>query len=101
MRYSLTFILLAGFAALAAAQMRSIPNDAQRAQMRHLYDTTMALDGRESRLAPGAQIRDASNRVVVPSSVAGTVQVKVLLDPDGSLRQVWILTPEEAAQKDQ
>jgi len=101
MRYLLTFILLAGFAALAAAQMRSIPKDAQRAQMRHLYDTTMALDGRESRLAPGAQIRDASNRVVVPSGVAGTVLVKVLLDPDGSLRQVWILTPEEAAQKDQ
>jgi len=38
---------------------------------------------------------------VMPSRVAGTVLVKVRLDPDGSLRQVWILTPEEAAQNDQ
>jgi len=29
MRYFLTFILVAGFAALAAAQMRSIPKDDQ------------------------------------------------------------------------
>ena len=101
MRYFLTFILVAGFAALAAAQTRGIPKDAPRAQMRHLYDTTMALNGKESRLAPGAQIRDASNRVVMPSRVAGTVLVKYRLDPDGSLRQVWILTPEEAAQNDQ
>lgn len=101
MRYFLTFILLAGFAALAAAQLRSIPNDAQRAQMRHLYDTTMLIEKTERKLAPGGQIRDASNRVVVPSTVAGPVLVKYRLDPDGSLRQVWILTPQEAAQKDQ
>ena len=100
MRYLLTFILLAGFAALAAAQLRSIPKDAQRAQMRHLYDMTLALDGKERKLAPGGQIRDASNRIVVPSAVAGPVLVKYRLDPDGSLRQVWILTPQEAAQKD-
>ena len=78
-----------------------VPKDAQRAQMRHLYDMTLSLDGKERKLAPGAQIRDTSNRMVVPSAVAGPVLVKYRLDPDGSLRQVWILTPEEAAQKDQ
>jgi hypothetical protein len=101
MRYFLTFLLLAGFAAVAAAQLRSIPKDAQRAQMRYLYGTTLAIDGRERRLAPGGQIRDASNRIVVPSAVAGPVLVKYLNDPDGFVRQVWILTPEEAAQKGQ
>ena len=100
MRPLLTFLLLAGFAATAAAQMRTLPKDAQRAQMRYLYDTTMLVEKTQRKLAPGAQIRDASNRVVVPSAVAGTVLVKYRLDPDGSLREVWILTPHEAAQKD-
>jgi hypothetical protein len=85
--------------ALAQVQVRTLPKEAARAQLRYLHDTTVALDGKERRLAPGAQIRDTENRVVVPSSVLGTVTVKYLADPDGALRQVWILTPDEAAQK--
>ncbi|HEX9395229.1 MAG TPA: hypothetical protein VF943_00670 [Burkholderiales bacterium] len=101
MRYLLAFVLLAGLAAQATAQIqvRTLPTEAARAQLRFLYDTTVSLDGKERKLAPGAQIRDDSNRVVVPSAVLGTVTVKYLADPDGALRQVWILTADEAAQK--
>jgi hypothetical protein len=101
MRILPALVLLAGFASQAAAQIqvRALPQEAARAQLRFLYDTTVALDGKERKLAPGAQIRDDSNRVVVPSAVLGTVTVKYLADPDGALRQVWILTAEEAAQK--
>jgi len=101
MRTLHTIVLLAGFATLALAQVqvRTLPQEAARAQLRFLYDTTVAIDGKERRLAPGAQIRDQENRIVVPSAVAGTVTVKYLADPDGALRQVWILTADEAAQK--
>src|SRR5262245_35825123 len=89
----------AAFAASAQVQVRSLPTEAKRAEMKYLYDVTVALDGKERRLAPGAQIRNAENRIVVPSAVLGTVTVKYLADDDGALRQVWILTADEAAQK--
>src|SRR5262245_11926781 len=87
------------FTAAAQVQVRTLPAEAKRADMKYLHDVTVALDGKERRLAPGAQIRDAENRIVVPSAVLGTVKVKFLANDDGSLRQVWILTADEAAQK--
>ena len=49
-------------------------------------------------LAPGAQIRDEANRIVVPSAVMPDSLVKYRVDPDGMVQRVWILTPQEAAQ---
>ena len=84
--------------ASAAAQLRSIPADAKRAEMRHLRDMVIELDGATARLAPGTQIRDADNRIVQPSAIpAGTV-VKYLLDAQGNVTRVWILSPAEAVR---
>jgi hypothetical protein len=52
------------------------------------------------RLAALAQIRDQSNRIVLPSTLVQTVLVKYLADPQGQPTRVWILTPAEAAQPD-
>lgn len=49
------------------------------------------------RLSPGAQIRDTSNRIVLPSHISGEYTVRMLLDKGGQVHRVWILTPEEAA----
>ena len=67
--------------------------------MRHLQDMIVAIDGVALRLAPGAQIRDQSNRLLVPTAVPAGAQVKYLLDAEGLVRQVWILTPEEAKRQ--
>ncbi len=83
---------------MASAQLRTIPEDAKRAQVRHVQEMLIELDGERQRLAPGAQIRDASNRVIVPTAIPADAQVKYRLDAQGQVRQVWILTPEEAAQ---
>jgi len=99
MRHLLTFLLLAGFAAVAAAQLRTIPAEAKRATLRHLQDMVVELDDRPVQLTPGAQIRDASNRIVVPSSVTHATIVKYLLDASGQrVHRVWILSREEALQ---
>jgi hypothetical protein len=50
------------------------------------------------RLAPGAQIRDQSNRLIVPTAVPPGAKVKYVLDNEGLVRQVWILSPQEAAK---
>ena len=99
MRHFLTFLLLAGFAAAAVAQLRTIPADAKRATMRHLQGMMVELDGKPAMLSAGAQIRDTSNRIVVPSAVANTTAVRYLPDLSGQqIHRVWVLSPEEAAQ---
>jgi hypothetical protein len=96
-------LLLAAFlAGPAAAQVRSIPPQAKPGTIRHLQDMYVSIDGQRRRLAPGAQIRDGDNRLVLPASIPPGSQVRYLGDAEGLVRQVWILSPEEAAraQKD-
>ncbi|MEW5865027.1 MAG: hypothetical protein AB1773_15770 [Pseudomonadota bacterium] len=87
-------------AAPAAAQLRSIPADAKRGTLSHVQEMTVLLDGKPARLAPGAQIRDGENRIVLPTQLPPGSPVKYQLDGEGNLRRVWILTPAEAAQPD-
>jgi hypothetical protein len=92
-------VLILVLSASAHAQLRMIPAQAKAGEMRHVQDMIVAIDGVERRLAPGAQIRDASNRVVLPSAVPAGAHVKYVLNDEGLVRQVWILTPEEAAKR--
>jgi hypothetical protein len=98
MRIFLAIAAFAGFCAVASAQLRSVPEDAKQAKVRHVQDMLIELDGAQQRLAPGAQIRDTSNRLIVPSALPEGAQVRYRLDAEGLVRQVWILTPEEAAR---
>jgi hypothetical protein len=93
-------LIIAGcaFAIAALAQLRSIPDEAKRGVMRHVYDMVVEIDGTSKRLAPSAQIRDPSNRIVVPTALPAGSQVKYLLNAEGLVRQVWILSPAEAAK---
>ena len=95
---ALAVLLTVLFAASAAAQVRTIPQDARRAQIRHVQANIVELNGVQAPLAPGAQIRDASNRIIIPTSVPAGALVKFRLDENGQVREVWILTPTEAAQ---
>ena len=97
-RLSLLVALACALPALAWAQTRSIPGEAKRGEIRHVQETIVAIDGAEQRLAPGAQIRDQANRLLVPAAWPAGAQVKYLFDAEGFVRRVWILTPEEAAK---
>jgi hypothetical protein len=94
------FVLLAFFTALAAAQLRTVPPEAKRGTMSHLQDMIVQLDGKQQRLSPGAQIRDTSNRLVLPVALPPKSDVKYLLDGVGNVHRVWILSPAESAQAD-
>jgi hypothetical protein len=86
--------------ASAQAQVRTIPDQAKQGEIRHVQEAIVSIDGVQQRLAPGAQIRDESNRLVVPTAVPAGAQVKYLLNDEGQVRQVWILTPAEAAKRE-
>ncbi len=82
------------------AQLRAIPQDAKRGEIRHLQEMDVAIDGKAVRLAAGAQIRDESNRIVLPAALPAGAKVKYTLDPAGQVHRIWILTPQEAAAPD-
>lgn len=84
----------------AQAQLRSIPAEAKRGELRHLQEMIVAIDGKSMRLAPGAQIRDPDNLIMLPASVPAGVLVKYTLDAQGLVMRVWVLSPFEAAQPD-
>jgi hypothetical protein len=86
-------------AAPALAQPRSIPEGAAGGTIRHVQEMHVQINGSLERLAPGAQIRDVSNRLVLPAAIPAGAPVKYLRDNRGLVHRVWILTPAEAAQR--
>jgi hypothetical protein len=100
MRALLATVLLAVSAA-APAQQRAlpIPEAAVAGQIRHVEQMVVEIDGQRQLLAPGAQIRDESNRLILPIAIPAGAKVKYLLDASGMVRQIWILTPEEVGRE--
>jgi hypothetical protein len=89
------FFFFVTFTAGAAAQFRTIPQEAQRGEIRHLQDMLVEIDGQRRLLAPGAQIRDADNRLILPVSLSEKSEVKYVLDASGLVHRVWILSAKE------
>jgi len=85
----------------ASAQLRSIPDDAKRAQLRYVREMIVEIDGDRVLLSPGSQIRSVDNRIVLPSSLPqDSLLVKYMTDVGGLVHRVWILSQEEAARPD-
>jgi len=95
---ALFVLLLASLALPAVAQLRTIPQDARVAEIRHVQANIIELNGVQVPLAPGAQIRDTSNRIIMPVAVPAGALVKFRLNNNGQVRDVWILSREEATK---
>ena len=79
---------------------RQFPADARRGILQVAAANVIQMDGKPDRLAPGARIRDAQNRIVLTGALVGqTLRVNYTRETGGQVHEVWILTPEEAAQK--
>ena len=96
----LLVVLFAAYCASAAAQVRAIPDEAQRGVMSHIEVMTVNLNGQTVELAAGVLIRDAENRIILPTYLPQDSVVKYQLDEERRIRRVWVLTPDEAAQAD-
>jgi hypothetical protein len=94
---ALVLIFLACCSAIATAQLRTIPKEAVLGQLRHLESMMVEIDGKPRHLAPGAQIRDPDNRLVLPISLMEKTQVRYLVDATGMVHRVWILSAAEKA----
>jgi hypothetical protein len=99
-RIVLAAVLFALASSAALAQLRTIPADAKRGTMSHVQGMTVELDGRKTELAPGAQIRDVNNRIILPTTLPSGSLIKFMPDVQGRVWRVWILSQQEAAQPD-
>lgn len=80
--------------------MRPIPAEAKRGEIRHVHEMQVEINGQRMTLAPGVQIRDTSNRLILPIALPAGATIKYLPDLTGLPARVWILTPEEIAVRD-
>lgn len=76
---------------------RMLPENTIRADMMILDMSTASVNGQPMMLAPGVQIRDPFNMVVMPTQTA-LLPVRYQKDVTGAITKVWILSQREAAQ---
>jgi hypothetical protein len=98
MRFLAAAALALGLAGAAHAQVRTLPADARAGKLRHVQEMLVTLDGKPARLARGAQVRDAHNRILVPASIPLDSVVAYRLNAQGEISAAWVLTPREAAR---
>ena len=77
---------------------RGFPLKTERAEMKFVELPDVLLNGKPERLAHAVRVRDERNAIVMPGVVNGrTAVVNYLRDARGQVREVWILSPQEAA----
>jgi hypothetical protein len=84
-------------ALLEAAWVRPFPAEAKLGEMQPPMQGEVVISGQTLYLSPGAQIRNADNRIVMPSTVQEAAPVRYLTDASGAVSRVWMLTPAEVA----
>jgi hypothetical protein len=101
LRPGLALVILALAIAMdAAAQTRpvALPPNAVYGELK-AFDYPMAKIGdRSLRLSPGARIFDTQNLIIQPVAAPQQASVMYRLDINGNVSDIWLLTPEEAAQ---
>ncbi|MDM0076080.1 hypothetical protein QTH90_16865 [Variovorax sp. J2P1-59] len=84
----------------AANGGRNFPAGTLRGKFMVLNAPEIQLDGQAERLSPGARILGPNRMLVMPASITGqNLLVNYTRDAAGMVREVWILTPDEARAK--
>jgi len=97
-RCVLSAIAAACLVAPAVAQaQRNFPQAALRGSMQVGNPPEVVLNGQPAHLSPGVRIRGANNMLLLSGTLAGQkLLVHYTLDFTGMVKDVWILTPDEA-----
>ncbi|RQP23236.1 hypothetical protein [Piscinibacter terrae] len=100
-RCAIAALSAACLVAPAAAQFqRNFPQTALRGALLITSPADATLNGQAARLAPGVRIRGQNNMLELSGALIGQkLLVHYTLDIDGLIKDVWILTPDEAAKR--
>jgi hypothetical protein len=84
----------------AGINLRRFPDHAERGQFQVGLPPEVSINGKAERLAPGARIFNPHNMIVLSGSISGqSYIVNYTRDTYGLIKDVWILSPQEQAQK--
>ena len=85
---------------VAHAQFRTLPANAKRAIVgQQQYPLPYVnLGGVVAKLAPGGVIYDQNNRSIVHNALPPGADVAFVIDANGDIRRIYILTPQEQAR---
>jgi hypothetical protein len=99
---SLLALCLLGLGALESVAQpagRNFPPQAKRGTLQITLPPDAILNGQAARLSPGARIRGTNNLLILSGALQGqALPVLYELEQHGLVHNVWILTPQEAAQ---
>jgi hypothetical protein len=100
-RCAIAVVAAAAFVLPVSAQVqRNFPQNALRGEIAIGAPPEVMLNGTPTRLAPGARIRNQNNLLEMSGALAGNrFVVHYTTDVSGLVRDVWILRPEELANK--
>ena len=100
-RCAIAALSAACLVAPAAAQVqRNFPQNALRGALVITSHTEATLNGQATRLAPGLRIRGQDNMLQLSGALIGQkLLVHYTLDIEGLVKDVWVLTSEEAAKR--
>jgi hypothetical protein len=88
------------FVALPAQAQRVFEDNALRGELIVKAPPEALLNGKPARLAPGARIRNQHNLIQVSGALLGQkLLVNYTLDGMGLVREIWVLTEEEARRQ--
>ena len=93
---AMTICLLAqpGF----SQQTRKFPADSRLGNLTAVSFPLFTINGQQVQMGAGGQIRGADNLIILPSAANYTGLIRYQLEITGSLRRVWILTPDEVKE---
>ena len=84
---------------VAQTRPSPIPQDSKRGYVRHIEQMAVSVDDKAMQLAAGATIRNQRNLIIVPMSIPREgAWADYVLDRDGRIFRVWLLTPDELAR---
>jgi hypothetical protein len=96
---SVAALLAAVLALPLLAGARPFPSDIKRGRMTPGYYPDLTIDGKARKLSPASRIFNEDNMITMPASLRGSgIVVYYTEDANGDIKDVWILTDEEAAQ---
>ena len=92
-------LLAAPVAAQLLLRTPPIPESANRGVIRHVEEMAVIVDDKAMQLAAGAQIRSQQNLIIVPMSIPREgAWADYIVNGDGQIFRVWLLTPEEVTR---
>ena len=92
-------LLFGAVPVLAQTRPSPIPEDSRRGYIRHVEEMAITVDDKVMQLAAGATVRNQQNLIIVPMSIPREgAWADYMLDRDGQVLRVWLLTPAELAR---